>query len=371
MTSKLSSVTAPIADIDYPSDRQDTAGDPRWQCVLKRDTSTDGQFWYSVSTTQVYCRPSCPSRHARPEHVCLHDTLEAARATGYRPCRRCQPEGPSLRTRNARVVAQVCRTIERSVEFDNTELSLATLAASVGKSSRYLHHLFKSLTGLTPKAYAAAHRAMKLRDVLGQSRSVTDSLYESGFSSSGRFYENTDRILGMTPGRYRHGGKDEEIHFAVGQCSLGAIMVAASRKGVVSILLGDDADALLRDLQDRFPRANLIGADQDFETLVARVVGLVEHPTKGIDLPLDVRGTAFQQRVWIMLRDIPARRTMSYAEIARRIGSQVSELDVANACATNPLAVAIPCHRVIRTDGTYWGYAWGIDRKQALLDRER
>lgn len=276
-----------------------------------------------------------------------------------------------MRSRNAHLVAQVCRMIEKSIERDNAAPPLATLAANVNKSSRYLHHLFKSLTGLTPKAYAAAHRAIKLRGALAHTVSITESLYESGFNSSGRFYENATQLLGMTPTSYRAGGKNEEIFFAVGRCSLGEILIAASRKGVVSILLGDDPEALLQNLQDRFPHAHFVGADQEFEALVANVVGLIEQPAIDTDLPLDIRGTAFQQRVWQILRNIPPGRTLSYAEIARLLGSEVSELEIASACASNPLAVAIPCHRVVRTDGTYWGYAWGIDRKQALLDRER
>jgi AraC family transcriptional regulator of adaptative response/methylated-DNA-[protein]-cysteine methyltransferase len=261
--------------------------------------------------------------------------------------------------------------IEQRIDRDNAEPALATLAANVNRSTRYLHHLFKSLTGLTPKAYAAAHRAMKLRGSLEHSESVTESLYEAGFNSSGRFYENATRMLGMTPTSYRAGGKNEEIHFALGQCSLGAILVAASRKGIVSILLGDDAEALLQGLQDRFPQAHLIGADQEFEALVANVVGMIEQPAIDKNLPLDIRGTAFQQRVWQVLRKIPVGSTLSYAQVARLVGTDVSELDIASACAGNPLAVAIPCHRVVRTDGRFWGYAWGIDRKQALLDRER
>ncbi|MBV8833421.1 MAG: methylated-DNA--[protein]-cysteine S-methyltransferase, partial [Acidobacteriaceae bacterium] len=200
---------------------------------------------------------------------------------------------------------------------------------------------------------------------------VTEAIYDAGFNSSGRFYEKSTDMLGMTPSRYRAGGTDEEIRFAVGQTSLGAILVASSRKGVAAILLGDDPDELVRNLQDRFPKAHLIGADSDYEAVIARIVGLIETPGTSLTLPLDVRGTAFQQRVWQALQKIPAGETVSYSEVARRIGSPGAVRAVASACAANRLAVAIPCHRVVRNDGSVSGYAWGIERKRLLLDREQ
>ncbi|PST63990.1 bifunctional DNA-binding transcriptional regulator/O6-methylguanine-DNA methyltransferase Ada [Rhizobium sp. SEMIA4064] len=342
------------------------ADDPRWARIVARDRTADGYLWYSVATTGVYCRPSCPSRTANPKNVQLHDSLEAAKATGFRACKRCKPDSLSAAGENAAIIARICRLIEESEE----EPSLHELADAAGRSVSHFHRLFKSATGLTPKDYASAHRAAKVREGLANGNSVTEAIYDAGFNSSGRFYEKSTDMLGMTPTHYRSGGADEDIRFAVGQSSLGAILVASSRKGVASILLGSDPDALLRDLQDRFPNANLIGADGDYEALVARVVGLVEAPGLGIDLPLDVRGTAFQQRVWQALREIPAGRTVSYAEIARRIGSPKAVRAVAGACAANNLAVAIPCHRVVRNDGSLSGYAWGVERKRVLLDRE-
>jgi len=342
------------------------ADDPRWPRVVARDRTADGQFWYSVATTGVYCRPPCPSRTANPKNVQLHDTLQSARATGFRPCKRCNPDGPSIDGENTAIVARACRLIERSEE----EPSLNELAWTVGLSASYFHRLFKATTGLTPKDYAAARRAAKVREGLESARSVTEAIYDAGFNSSGRFYEKSATILGMTPTRYRAGGLNEEIRFAIGQSSLGAILVASSQKGVASILLGNDPDALLRDLQDRFPKARLIGGDKDYESLVAHVVGFVEAPRLGLDLPLDVRGTAFQQRVWQTLKDIPVGQTASYAEIASRIGSPKAVRAVAGACAANNLAVAIPCHRVVRNDGSVSGYAWGVERKRALLERE-
>ncbi|NIJ64238.1 AraC family transcriptional regulator of adaptative response/methylated-DNA-[protein]-cysteine methyltransferase [Sphingomonas leidyi] len=342
------------------------AEDPRWARIVARDKSADGHLWYSVATTGVYCRPSCPSRTANPKNVQLHETLADAQATGFRPCMRCNPDGPSAEAGNAALVARACRMIEESED----EPSLDALAEAIGRSPSYFHRLFKTFTGLTPKGYADAHRARKVREELAAGGSVTEAIYGAGFNSSGRFYEKATDMLGMTPTRYRAGGVNEEIRFAIGATSLGAILVASSTRGVAAILLGEDPDALVRDLQDRFPRAALIGADSDYEALVARVVGLIEQPGLGFDLPLDVRGTVFQQRVWQALREIPAGATVSYAEIARRIGSPKAVRAVAGACAANQLAVAIPCHRVVRNDGALSGYAWGVERKRSLIERE-
>jgi AraC family transcriptional regulator of adaptative response/methylated-DNA-[protein]-cysteine methyltransferase len=340
--------------------------DPRWPRIVARDRAADGRVWYSVSTTGVYCRPSCPSRTANPQNVQLHDSLASAKATGSRPCKRCNPDGLSIEAENAALVARACRIIEENEE----EPSLEKLAGAVGRSSSYFHRMFKTATGVTPKDYAGAQRAEKIRLGLGSGSSVTEAIYDAGFNSSGRFYEKSTKMLGMTPSQYRAGGANEEIRFAVGQTSLGAVLVASTRKGVTAILLGDDPDELVRNLQDRFPKAHLIGADRDYEALVARVVGFVEAPRIGLDLPLDVRGTAFQERVWKALQEIPAGATVSYAEIARRIGAPGSVRAVAGACAANKLALAIPCHRVIRNDGSLSGYAWGVERKRVLIDRE-
>ena len=234
----------------------------------------------------------------------------------------------------------------------------------------HFHRIFKSLTGLTPRAYAAGHRGRRMRDLLPQSRSITEAIYDVGFGSNSRFYEASDRLLGMAPSSFRDGGLNATVRFAVGECSLGSILVAQSERGVCAILIGDDPDRLVRELQDKFPRAELVGGDDDFERLVARVVGLVESPGLGLDLPLDVRGTAFQQRVWQALRGIAPGRTATYGEIAARIGAPSAVRAVAQACGANPLAVAIPCHRVIRRDGGLSGYRWGAERKRALLERE-
>ncbi|MBV8684551.1 MAG: bifunctional DNA-binding transcriptional regulator/O6-methylguanine-DNA methyltransferase Ada [Caulobacteraceae bacterium] len=352
--------------MELPRKTVATADDPRWARIVARDHTSDGQFWYSVATTGVYCRPSCPSRGANPKNVTIHDTLAAARATGFRPCKRCKPDGESLEAENAVLVAKACRLIEESGEAP----SLAELADAVGLSASYFHRMFKASTGLTPREYVTAHQAERVRERLAQGQSVTASIYDAGFNSSGRFYEKANGMLGMTPSKYRAGGADSDIRFAVGQSSLGAILVASSDKGVAAILIGDDPDALVRDLQDRFPKARLIGGDADYEQLVARVVGFIEAPGIGLDLPLDIRGTAFQQRVWQALREIPPGKTVSYAEIARAIGAPKAMRAVAGACASNNIAVAIPCHRVVRNDGSLSGYAWGVERKRALIERE-
>jgi AraC family transcriptional regulator of adaptative response/methylated-DNA-[protein]-cysteine methyltransferase len=344
----------------------DVANDPRWARIVARDRTADGHLWYSVITTGVYCRPSCPSRSANPKNVQLHNTVEEARATGFRPCKRCHPDGLSVDAKNVTIVARACRLIEKSEE----EPSLADLAEAVGRSPSYFHRRFKAVTGLTPKNYAAAHRAARVREGLASGNSVTEAIYDAGFNSSGRFYEKSTNMLGMTPSKYRAGGANEEIRFAVGETSLGAILVASSKNGVVSILLGNDPDELVRELQDRFPKAGLIGADKDYEALVARVVGFIEAPGLGLDLPLDIRGTAFQRRVWQALQEVPIGKTVSYTEIAQRVGAPNAVRAVAGACAGNNHAVAIPCHRVVRNDGSLSGYAWGVERKQALLKRE-
>lgn len=340
--------------------------DPRWARVAARDRSADGEFFYSVRTTGVYCRPSCASRLANPKNVGFHATMAEAEAAGFRPCKRCKPDQLPRDEQYAATVAEACRTIETAEEAP----SLAELAEAAGLSTFHFHRVFKAVTGVTPKEYAMAHRASRVRDELSRSASVTEAIYDSGFNSNSRFYEKSDHMLGMTPSDFRAGGANNDIRFAVGECSLGSILVATSAKGICAILMGDDPDALVRNLQDRFPRANLIGGDAEFEQLVARVVGFVEAPAIGLDLPLDLRGTAFQQRVWLALREIPAGKTASYADIARRIGSPKAVRGVAQACAANALAVAIPCHRVVRSDGALSGYRWGVERKRALLDRE-
>ena len=356
-----------VRSIEIESRASIIRSDPRWTALATRDRTADDHFVYSVTTTGVYCRPSCGARTPRPENVAFHATSAEARRAGFRPCLRCKPDERPLAERHAATIAELCRFIEDA----ETPPSLRELAARAGLSLHHLHRVFKQITGLTPKAYAAAHRARRLRAALERRGTVTEAIYDAGYSSSGRFYSESNALLGMTPSRYRAGGKKEPIRFAVGECSLGSILVAKSERGVCAILLGDDPDALARDLQDRFPNADLIGGDAAFESLIARVVGFIEAPALGLDLPLDVRGTAFQQRVWQALTSIPSGETASYAEVARRIGSPTSARAVAQACGANALAVAIPCHRVVRNDGALSGYRWGVERKRTLLEWEK
>ncbi|HCS45340.1 MAG TPA: bifunctional DNA-binding transcriptional regulator/O6-methylguanine-DNA methyltransferase Ada [Pseudomonas sp.] len=343
-----------------------TEHDPRWAAVVARDPRADGQFVYAVKTTGVYCRPSSLARLPKPQNVEFFDTAEQAEAAGYRPSKRAAKDQSDIAAQHAATVAAACRQIETAESLP----ALSELALAAGLSSYHFHRVFKTVTGLTPKGYATAHRSRKVRERLTDGGSVTDALYDAGFNSNSRFYEAADQVLGMKPGDYRAAGQNNDIRFAVGQCSLGAILVAQSARGVCAILLGDDPHQLVCDLQDKFRRANLIGADQQFEQLIAKVVGFIEAPAIGLDLPLDVRGTAFQERVWQALREIPPGSTASYADIAQRIGAPKAVRAVAQACGANSLAVAIPCHRVVRSDGNLSGYRWGVERKRQLLDRE-
>lgn len=354
--------TAPTKTLRRPAGDEDR----HYAAVLARDKRADGTFVYSVTTTGIYCRPSCPSRHARRENMAFHASPATAQAAGFRPCKRCRPDAPPRDIELANKISAACRLIEASEEGP----TLAALAEAVGLSPYHFHRLFKGTTGVTPKAYASAHRQRRVRENLTRSTTVTEAIHEAGFNSSGRFYADADAVLGMTPTKFRAGGKDMRLSFAVAECSLGAILVAASDKGIAAILLGDDPGDLLRDLQDRFPKAELIGGNRDFEKIVAKVVGAVEAPGKGLDLPLDVRGTAFQHRVWQALREIPAGTTTTYAEIAARLGMPRAVRAVAGACAANTIAVAIPCHRVVRNDGALAGYRWGVERKRKLIARE-
>ncbi|MDD2060922.1 bifunctional DNA-binding transcriptional regulator/O6-methylguanine-DNA methyltransferase Ada [Pseudomonas sp. GD03860] len=340
--------------------------DPRWQAMLARDPAADRDFVYAVRTTGVYCRPSSASRLPRIENVEFFATPAQAEAAGYRASKRRASDRTHLAEQHRTQVTRACQLIESA----ESAPSLNQLAEQLDMSPFHFHRVFKAVTGVTPKAYASAHRAGKVRKHLHQASTITDALYEAGFNSNSRFYESSNARLGMTPGAFRDGGANTDIRFAIGQCSLGAILVAQSERGICAILLGDDPQALLQDLQDKFPKANLLGGDATFETLVARVVGLIESPGIGLDLPLDLRGTAFQERVWQALRTIPAGTTASYAEIAQLIGAPKAVRAVAQACAANSLAVAIPCHRVVRSDGNLSGYRWGVERKRQLLERE-
>lgn len=339
----------------------------RWRAVVERDANADAHFVYAVRSTGVYARPGAPGRRPRRENVEFFSLPAQAEAAGYRASRRSGEPTPGERDQRALLIARACQAIESA----ETPPTLEMLARQAGLSPFHFHRVFKAQTGLTPKAYAAAHRGRKLREQLARpDASVTRALFDAGFNSSSRFYEASESLLGMRPGEYRGGGAGSVIRFAVAQCSLGAILVASSQRGICAILIDDDPDFLVRDLQDRFPKAELVGGDAEYEAMVARVVGFVEAPSIGLDLPLDIRGTAFQQRVWQALREIPAGDTASYSDIARRIGAPNAVRAVGRACGANAIAVAIPCHRVVRRDGDLTGYRWGVERKRELLRRE-
>ncbi|MCC2597237.1 bifunctional DNA-binding transcriptional regulator/O6-methylguanine-DNA methyltransferase Ada [Pusillimonas sp. MFBS29] len=346
---------------DYATD------EARWRAVQARDHGADSHFVYAVRTTGVYCRPSASARLPKRENIEFFDTPVAAEMAGYRASRRIKGDQTRAAAERSEMVQHACRLIQSSP----TPPSLDDLAAKAGLSPFHFHRLFKAETGLTPKAYISADRAGRLRKQLHSSdTTVTEALYQAGFNSSSRFYSTADDMLGMPARSYRSGGTGAAIRFAVGQCSLGAILVAQSQRGICAIFLGDDPDALVRSLQDQFPKAELLGGDAGFEKLVAQVVGFVETPALGLNLPLDIRGTAFQERVWRALREVPPGTTISYSELARRIGHPKAVRAVGSACGANCIAVAIPCHRVLRRDGDVSGYRWGVERKRALLKRE-
>ena len=340
--------------------------DVRWAAVLARDPAAEGAFVYAVKTTGIYCGPTSSARLPKRENVEFFASAAEAEAAGYRASRRSSIDHTSATLQRSDRVAKACKLIDESEIQPNLE----EMAAQAGLSTFHFHRVFKAETGLTPKAYASASRARRLRGELGAAATITDAIYGAGFNSNSRFYEASESLLGMSPKDYRDGGHNAEIRFAVGQCSLGAILVAQSQRGICAILLGEDPDELVKDLQDQFKKARLIGGDASFEQLIAQVVGFIEQPALGLNLPLDIRGTAFQERVWQALREIPPGATVSYAQVAERIGSPKAVRAVAQACGANHLAVAIPCHRVVRRDGDISGYRWGIERMRELLARE-
>ncbi|GAC1336653.1 MAG: bifunctional DNA-binding transcriptional regulator/O6-methylguanine-DNA methyltransferase Ada [Acetobacteraceae bacterium] len=339
----------------------------RWAAIRGRDPEADGHFLYAVATTGVYCRPSCAARPARPENVSFHPDRVSAERAGFRPCKRCKPDQPPRAEREATLVAAACRAIEAAEDGP----SLESLATAAGLSPFHFHRLFRRVAGVTPKAYAAAHRARRVQDSLQRGESVTGAIYEAGFSSSGRFYAAADGMLGMRPSTYRAGGPGELIRHAVGQSALGLVLVAATERGICAILLGDEAAVLEADLRARFRRARLEPAGPALSAWVAQVVAFVETPQASLALPLDIQGTAFQRRVWEILQSIPPGETLSYTQVAARLGSERAVRAVAGACAANPIAVAVPCHRVVAADGGLAGYRWGLARKAALLRQER
>lgn len=342
--------------------------DDKWRAVLARDKTADGAFFYGVVTTGVYCRPSCGARQPRRENVAFFRTQAEAEKAGYRACKRCRPDETPSWTRKQDVVASACRFIEQA----ETPPKLEDIAATVGLSPYHFHRLFKEVTGITPKAYATSHRTQAVKGGLKQSETVTQAIFSAGYNANSRFYEKAPGFLGMTPQEYRAGGAGQTIRYVIRECSLGLMLLAATGKGVCSILLGDDAGALELMLQQEFPGAVLAAKDAMMELWVDAALALIETGRRADkELPLDIQGTAFQQKVWKALQQIPAGTTASYKEIAERIRAPKAVRAVAQACAGNKIAVAIPCHRVVRSDGALSGYRWGVERKRSLLEREQ
>jgi AraC family transcriptional regulator of adaptative response/methylated-DNA-[protein]-cysteine methyltransferase len=342
----------------------------RWAAVLAKDAERDGEFVFAVKTTGIYCRPSCPARPAKRENVTFFDTTAQAAQAGYRACKRCKPDGASQDQQRQAVVLQACQAIERRIDLGETSLSLDDLAAQMGLSPHHFHRIFKASTGLTPRQYHKAVQSRRVAGALQGAPSVTAAIYDAGFSSSGRFYEEAAGNLGMSPSRFRQGAAGERIRYAVEPSPLGMMLVAATQRGVCAIEFADDQAALVAGLKARFPKATFEPGDAPFRQWVGQILAYLDLPKGSLDLPLDVQGTAFQRRVWQALREIPSGQTVSYSELAQRLGQASAVRAVASACANNAIAVAIPCHRVVRTGGALAGYRWGVARKAELLRRE-
>ncbi len=336
----------------------------RWQSVLARDAEADGAFVYAVRTTGIYCRPICPSRRPRREHVAFFALPAAAEQSGFRACRRCHPEQAIIRDPQVDVVQRICRAIAANPEEPPT---LASLGAAVGLSPYHMQRTFKRVMGITPRQYADACRMNRLKDELRKGEAVTSALYGAGYGSPSRLYERAPAQLGMTPAVYRRGGAGMQMHYTVVPCPLGLLLVAATERGICAITLGDTDDALADGLKREYPAAEIardaFGLDRAVEAIIRHLHGQEPH----LDLPLDVQATAFQWRVWEALQAIPYGSTRSYGEIARAIGQPTAARAVAQACATNRVALAIPCHRVVREGGDLGGYRWGVERKRTLL----
>ncbi len=341
--------------------------DQRWEALQRRDKTADGQFVVGVTSTGIYCRPGCPSRLPRRENVQFFASNEEARRAGFRPCKRCKPDGVSIEEALTKAVTEASALIEAAEAAPDFE----AIAAKVGLSRHHLHRAFKRIAGVTPGAYAKSLREQRAVAALKAGSRVTEAIYGAGYASASRFYETLVPKLGLKPGAFAKRGAGETIRFAVGACSLGSVLAAVTEKGVCAIELGGDPQSLVAALQHDFPHAELIGGDAGFEEILAGVVGFVEKPALGLGLPLHVRGTAFQLKVWEAMRAIAPGHTASYKELAAKAGVPGAVRAVAGACAANKIAVAIPCHRVVRTGGALSGYRWGVERKAALLARER
>ena len=342
----------------------------RWRAVAARDKQAADAFIYAVRTTGIYCRPGCSSRLPRPENVVYFDTAPHAETAGFRACKRCAPQLSSAPNPDEERITKACRIMEEAQAQAQVPPTLTALARGVGLSREHFQRLFKKHLGVTPKEYAMELRHRRLEAGLQQGASVTRAIYEAGFGATSRFYEGGADRLGMAPARYGKGGEGEAIQYAVGPCVLGLVLVAATERGVCAINLGNTGRGLVDALRTRFPKADIREGGLALTAWLEQVVGLMDSPGRELNLPLDIQGTAFQQRVWKALRDIPAGATLSYTQLAEQVGRPKAVRAVAGACAANRLAVVVPCHRVLRSDGSVSGYYWGVERKRALLAQE-
>ena len=356
----------PTAKQDKPGSKAYSSNWQRWQALVRRDPRAEGRFVYSVHSTGIYCRPTCPSRLAARTNVAFHGTAAEAKAMGFRPCKRCRPDEDFQNSRQITAIKKACELISNT----DSKPDLSALAEKAGFSRFHFQRLFKRLVGVTPGQFAAACQTRRVQGTLRSAGSVTDAIYEAGFSSGSRFYEKTNARLGMTPARYRAGGSNVAIRHAVANTPLGLVLVAATDQGICSIRFGDSRSGLEDELKKEFPNANFAGADKVLLGWVKSVVRQIRQPATNLNLPLDARGTAFQHQVWEALRTIPPGQTRSYTDVAHQLGKPAAVRAVARACATNPVAVVIPCHRVLGRDGSLRGYRWGMERKRKLLDRE-
>jgi AraC family transcriptional regulator of adaptative response/methylated-DNA-[protein]-cysteine methyltransferase len=339
-----------------------------WQAVLARDARFDGQFVFAVSSTGVYCRPSCPSRRAQRERVRFFDLPEAAEQAGFRACLRCQPQRARVLDPQIELVQRVCRLVDSS---DSETLKLAELAAHAGVSVFHLQRTFKRIMGISPRQYLAARRIGSFKELVRKGDSVTSALYESGFNSSSRLYEHAAEELGMTPATYGRGGRGVNVAYTIVDSSLGRLLVATTERGICAVRMADSDAALEKDLREEFPHAQIKRDDSLLREPVQKILNHLDYNEPQLDLPLDIRATAFQRQVWEKLRAIPYGETVSYGEVARALGKPGAVRAVGRACATNPVALVIPCHRVVREDEDLGGYRWGLERKKKLLERER
>jgi AraC family transcriptional regulator of adaptative response/methylated-DNA-[protein]-cysteine methyltransferase len=361
----MSAVMKPQTSL-FP-DYNPAGNDARWNAVSSKDARCDGQFVFAVSSTGIYCRPSCPSRRPHRDRVSFFELPEAAERAGFRPCRRCHPRDTSAKDPQVELVQRVCNLIDNN---DAEVMTLGVLSDQTGVSSFHLQRTFKRIMGVTPRQYADARRLGSFKSRVRDGESVTNAIYDAGFGSSSRLYEQAVSQLGMTPATYGKGGRGASISYAIVTCSLGWLLVAATRKGVCSVKLGDSESALQSDLEKEFPAADIHRDDKGLSPMLETVIKHLEGKTPHVALPLDVRATAFQRQVWQQLRAIPYGETYSYSQLAKAIGQQKAVRAVARACATNPVALVVPCHRVIREDKTLGGYRWGMERKKRLLEQE-